>query len=221
MTSAENDAAQHQAKRLILLVDDDILILGLLSKFLQLAGYDARIASSGQMALDMILESGREPDLALLDINMPGMTGLELAKHLQSQTTVPVMFLSASEDEEIVKQAADYGAVGYLVKPIDTARIAPSIKAALARADEIRQLRQSESKLTIALQAGRETGMAVGVLMARYQTDRDTAFKLLRDHARSHQRKLNDVAAELLTAEEVLNAFTMRFIDLARLAKEK
>jgi response regulator NasT len=204
-------------KRLILLVDDDILILGLLSKFLQLAGYDARMASSGQMALDMILESGREPDLALLDINMPGMSGLELAKRLQTDTSVPVMFLSASDDEEVVKQAADFGAVGYLVKPIDTARIAPTIQAALARADEIRQLRESESKLTMALQAGRETGMAVGVLMARYHADRDTAFKLLRDQARSHQRKLNDVATELLHAEELLNSFTARFIEQSRL----
>jgi DNA-binding response OmpR family regulator len=200
-------------KRLILLVDDDILILGLLSKFLQLAGYDARMASSGQMALDMILESGREPDLALLDVNMPGMNGLELAKRLQSETTVPVMFLSASDDDDIVRQAAQYGAVGYLVKPIDTARIAPTIKAALARADEIRQLRQSESKLTIALQAGRETGMAVGVLMARLHTDRDTAFRLLRDHARSQQRKINDVAGQLLAAEEVFGALTSRFIE--------
>lgn len=200
-------------KRLILLVDDDILILGLLSKFLQLAGYDARMASSGQMALDMILESGREPDLALLDVNMPGMSGLELAKRLQSETTVPVMFLSASDDDDIVRQAAQYGAVGYLVKPIDTARIAPTIKAALARADEIRQLRQTESKLTQALQAGRETGMAVGVLMARLHTDRDAAFRLLRDHARSQQRKINDVAAQLLAAEEVFSALTARFFE--------
>jgi DNA-binding response OmpR family regulator len=209
MTAADTSAD----KRLILLVDDDILILGLLSKFLQLAGYDARMASSGQMALDMILESGREPDLALLDVNMPGMSGLELAKRLQSETTVPVMFLSASDDDDIVRQAAQYGAVGYLVKPIDTARIAPTIKAALARADEIRQLRQSESKLTMALQAGRETGMAVGVLMARLHTDRDTAFRLLRDHARSQQRKINDVAGQLLAAEEVFGALTSRFIE--------
>ncbi len=152
-------------------------------------------------------------DLALLDVSMPGMSGLELAKRLQSETTVPVMFLSASDDDDIVRQAAQYGAVGYLVKPIDTARIAPTIKAALARADEIRQLRQSESKLTIALQAGRETGMAVGVLMARLHTDRDTAFRLLRDHARSQQRKINDVAAQLLAAEEVFGALTSRFIE--------
>jgi CheY-like chemotaxis protein len=203
-------------KRLILLVDDDMLILGLLSAFLQRAGHDTRMATSGQMALDMLADSGREPDLALLDISMPGMSGLDLARRLQADTTIPVMFLSASEDTEVVRQAAGYGAVGYLVKPIDMAQITPSIEAALARADEIRHLRQNEVKLTHALQQGRETGMAVGLLMERYRTDRDTAFGVLRDHARSHRRKLNDVAQEMLAAAEALNAFGERFADPAR-----
>jgi response regulator NasT len=59
--------------------------------------------------------------------------------------------------------------------------------------------------LTLALQHGRETGMAVGVLMERYKTDRETAFRALRDYARSHQRKLNDVAKELLDAVEMMS----------------
>lgn len=192
-------------RRLILLVDDDVLILGLLSKFLQMAGFDVRIATSGAMALDMLAESEREPDLALLDVGMPGMSGLELAARLHAETSIPFMFLSADDDQGTVRQAADGGAVGYLVKPIDTARIAPTIHAALARADEIRALRSNESRLTLALQHGRETGMAVGVLMERYKTDRESAFRALRDYARSHQRKLNDVAVELLAAVEMVS----------------
>src|SRR4051812_35253640 len=119
------------ARRLIMLVDDDVLILGLLSKFLQLAGFDVRIATSGEMALDMLAESGREPDLALLDVAMPGMTGLELAARLHADSGVPFMFLSADDKQDTVREATDAGAVGYLVKPIDTARIAPTIHAAL------------------------------------------------------------------------------------------
>jgi response regulator NasT len=109
-----------------------------------------------------------------------------------------------------VRQASDGGAVAYLVKPIDTAHIAPTIQAALARADEIGQLRSSETRLAVAVQHGRETGMAVGLLMERYKTDRDTAFKALREHARSNQRKLNDVACELLDAAESMNQFGSR-----------
>ncbi|MGZ3158548.1 MAG: ANTAR domain-containing response regulator [Burkholderiaceae bacterium] len=212
MTTIENS----EKKPLILLVDDDMLILGLLSQSLQLAGYDTRMASSGQMALDMIAEMGHDPDLALLDNSMPGMSGLDLAKHLQANTLTTVVFLSASDEVEIVERAAEYGAVGYLVKPIDPASIVPTVKAALARAEETRQLRQSETKLTLALQSGREIGMAVGLLMERYKTDRETAFEVLRDYARSQRRKINDIAQELLTAEESLNSFMGRFTEQAR-----
>jgi response regulator NasT len=90
------------------------------------------------------------------------------------------------------------------------------VEAALARADDIRRLRRSEINLTAALAAGRETSMAVGLLMARYQTDRDTAFEVLRDHARSHRRKINEVANELLKAEETLNAFRPSFLEHGR-----
>ena len=200
------------ARRMILLVDDDVLILGLLGKFLQLAGYEVRIATGGAMALEMLGDSGREPDLALLDVSMPGMSGLELAQSLQADFGVPFMFLSASDDQAIVRQAADCGAVGYLVKPFDTAHIAPAIQAALARADEIRTLRSNEERLTLALQQGREVGIAIGVLMERYKTDRERAYRVLRDYARSHQRKLNDVAAEMLAAAESLNTFMGCFV---------
>ena len=205
------DANGTIGKRLLLLVDDDVLILGLLGKFLQQAGYDVRLATSGQMALDMLGDSGREPDLALLYINMPGMSGLELAEHLKLGSGMPFMFLSANDELGVVRAAADAGAVGFLVKPINTAQIAPSVQAALARADEIRGLRGSESRLVQALQVGRETGMAVGVLMERYKSNRETAFRVLRGYARANQRKLNDVAAEMLAATESLNQFMDRF----------
>lgn len=211
MNQAASAASGIPGQRLILLVDDDILIIELLSTFLLRAGYEVRSASSAKMALDMIAAGERAPDLALLDINMPGMSGLELARHLQLETTIPLMFISASAEDEEVDQAASYGAVGYLHKPINAAQIAPSVKAALARADDIRDLRDTKERLTAALLAGRETSMAVGLLMERYKTDRDTAFQVLRDYARSQRSKLADVALEVLQSAEKLNAFSDRF----------
>ncbi|MET0858472.1 MAG: response regulator [Telluria sp.] len=198
------------ARRLILLVDDDVLLLGLISKFLHDAGYDVRIASSAPMALDLLADGVREPDLAIFDVNMPGMSGLDLARHVRANTDIAFMFLSANEDAESVRQAAAHGAVGYLVKPVNLAQLAPAIAAGLARGDEIRALRDAEGRLTQALQNGRETGMAVGILMERYRIDRETAFRALRGHARSQQRKLNDVAGDLLSAAESLNALSER-----------
>ncbi|MDM5181217.1 response regulator [Massilia sp. DJPM01] len=192
-------------KRSLLLVDDDVLILGILNRVLTLGGYEVRVATSGPMALELLAHGAPAPDLALLDVSMPGMSGLELAQHLQAYGAIAVMFLSAEDDQATVRAAIDGGAVGYLVKPIDITRIVPSVQAGLARADELRELRGSESRLTLALQQGREVGMAVGILMERNKTDRETAFRALREHARSHQRKLNDVADDILQATEVLN----------------
>lgn len=203
-------------RRLILLVDDDVLILGLLSTCLECAGYEVRIATTGAMALDLIRDGIRAPDLALLDIAMPGMSGLDLADRLVTETNIPFMVLSAHDDQESIRRASERGALGYLVKPIEVAGIAPAIQAALARADEIRQLRKSEAHLVAALQTGRETGMAVGMLMERYKSDRDTAFRVLREFARAHHRKLNDVAIDLLDKAEAMNAFGERFPGLGR-----
>jgi response regulator NasT len=192
------------AKRHILVVDDDQILLAYLSEVLRHAGYEVTPVSSAEEALREI--AVREPDLALLDIQMSGMSGLDLAKHLHAETTVPFMFLSGSGDADSGKQAASYGAVGFLVKPVDEARLMPAFEAGLARADEIRQLRRTEVNLNAALAAGRETSLAVGLLMSKFQTDRNTAFEVLRDHARSSRRKINEIASQLLTAEETLNS---------------
>lgn len=201
--------ASANAKRLILIVDDDTLLLQFLAEVLGHAGYETVAASSAAAAIRQI--EAREPDLALLDITMPGMSGLELARHLHQNTSVPFMFLSATGDVDTARQAATDGAVGFVVKPVDAARLLPAFAAGLARADEIRQLRRTELNLNAALAAGRETSLAVGLLMGRFQTDRNTAFEVLRDHARSSRRKVNEVADQLLAAEEVLNSLHAAF----------
>lgn len=191
--------------RRILLVDDDSITLDLLSHIFHHAGYATSKAASAEAALSSVSE--QEPDLALLDISMPGMSGLELAKRLQVETSVPFMFLTSNNDIKLVREATESGAVGFLVKPFEHAQIVPAVEAALARADEIRQLRRTEANLTAALAAGRETSMAVGLLMAKLQTDRNTAFEVLRDYARSNRCKLNEIAQELLAAEERISTF--------------
>jgi response regulator NasT len=198
-------SAPASTRRLILLVDDDPVMLEYLSTVLRHSGYDTVEASSAPEALQRIAEREGDISLALLDISMPGMSGLDLARRLREHTGVAFMFLSAVDDAETARQAATNGAVGFLVKPIDAARLLPALESALARADEIRQLRRTEVNLNAALAAGRETSLAVGLLMARFQVDRNIAFEVLRDHARSSRRKINEVAEQLVAAEEMLN----------------
>jgi response regulator NasT len=209
-------SAPTSPRRLILLVDDDPILLEYLATVLRHAGYDTLEAASAAEALQRVAEREADVALALLDISMPGMSGLDLARRLRDHTSVAFMFLSSVDDAETARQAASHGAVGFVVKPVDAARLLPAFESALARADEIRQLRRTEANLNAALAAGRETSLAVGLLMARFQTDRNTAFEVLRDHARSNRRKVNEVAEQLVAAEELLNSLHGAFASRLR-----
>jgi len=193
---------EKAAQRHILVVDDDRLVLAALAEGLRTAGYRVTSVASGEDALGIT----DTPDLALLDVRMPGMSGIELGRKLREQGGIPFLFLSAYGDQEIVKQAAEEGALGYLVKPLDIQQIVPSIEAALARAMEIRQLRDKEAQLSVALAGSREISMVVGLLMQRDRIDRAQAFELLRSSARSKRRPIAELAGELLKAAENLNA---------------
>lgn len=189
---------EGSARALILLVDDDPHLLALLAGALHGAGFDVRLADSVQMAVDVLDEGGRAPDLALIDMHMPELNGMQLVHSLKSRAPLPFLMMSANCNEMLVRRAAEHGAVGYLVKPIDPAQLLPTVITALARAREIRALHDSETKLTAALLSGRETAMAVGMAMERFDIDSESAFGALRQHARSNQRPLADVAAEFL-----------------------
>lgn len=189
----------------ILLVDDDPLTLALLATTLRQAGYTVVTAVSG---LEALVAAEREaPDLAMLDIDLPDMSGLELAIKLRDLQGLPFMFLSAISDAHIVETAVEYGAVGYMVKPVDISSLMATLKASLARAEEIKRLRKTESHLTNALATGREISIATGVLMAHYRTDRHTAFDIMRSQARSQRKTIREIANAVLSAEETINQF--------------
>lgn len=152
-----------------------------------------------------MLVAQRTPDIALLDIRMEGMSGIELGGILFRRFAVPFLFLSAFGDEEIVRRASEHGALGFLVKPLQVSQIIPAIEAARTRALEIVELRTARDQLTAALDGARETSMAVGVLMERRRLNRDEAFHALRRSSRSQRRRIQAVAAELLDALEKVN----------------
>lgn len=192
----------------ILVVDDDRLVLASLVQGLRSAGYRVSEASRGEEALD--LAANEPPDLALLDVRMPGMDGIDLGEHLARRFGVPFLYLSAYGEMELVERAVSLGALGYLVKPLDISQILPSIEAALTRAAEMRRLRETEAQLVAALEGDREISVAVGILMERRGLDRQQAFEMLRAAARAQQRKLRDVAAEVVKAIETVNQLQKR-----------
>jgi len=191
-------------ERNILLVDDDRLVLSTLSRGLIGAGYSVSTAESADDA-EAFLAGGERPDLIILDVNMPGRSGLELVERLRSFDHIPFMLLTAYSDQEIVDRATASGALGYLVKPVDTPQLLPAIKAALARAKDIQGLQASAQQLQGALNSEREISIAIGITMVQYRLGRKAAVELLRKTARSQNRKLAELAADVIGASETLN----------------
>jgi response regulator NasT len=187
----------------LLLVDDDRLVLATLALGLQQAGYSVTTAESAE-EVEAFLASGERPDLAILDIRMPGADGLHLAQRLQELDHVPFMMLSAYSDPPMIDEATRHGALGYLVKPLDIVQLVPSIEAALSRANELQSLRETRQRLQAALDAERDISVAVGITMMQHRLKRREAFELLRKTARSRRSKLADVAAEVIQAGETL-----------------
>jgi AmiR/NasT family two-component response regulator len=188
----------------LLLVDDERLVLATLSQGLSRAGYTVNTAESVDEA-ETALASGERPDLVILDVSMPGRNGLELAERLRLFDHIPFMLLTAYSDQEIIEQAATCGALGYLVKPVDTRQLVPSIEAAMARATELRGLRATGQQLQKALDKERDISIAIGITMMQYRLGRKAAFELLRKNARSQRRSLAELAMDVIKASEILN----------------
>jgi response regulator NasT len=192
MTAPDQPAPRH-----LLLVDDDRLVLSTLSMGLQQAGYRVSTAESAEEA-EVLLAGGLRPDLAIVDIRMSGQDGLYLARRLRELDHIPFIMLSAYSEHHMIGQASQLGALGYLVKPLDTSQLLPAIEAALARANELQGLRETRGQLQAALDAERDISVAVGITMAQRHLARQDAFELLRKLARTQRRKLAELATEII-----------------------
>jgi response regulator NasT len=195
--------AESGRGRRILIVDDDRQLCDLLVEALGQAGYEVMAAQCANDALAAIAAAA--PDLAVLDIRMPGTSGLTLSELLRDQFAIPFVFFSGVDSEETVRQATLMGALAYLVKPLDMRQLVPAINAAVARADELHRLRQSESQLSDALQQNRGISVATGILMERLRLSRGMALELLRKETRARRQRMSQVAEDLVKSTECLN----------------
>ena len=205
------------SKGKILVVDDDRLVLAMVTHGLSQAGYEVIDADNGDDAI--LLARQHRPDIALLDIRMEGKTGFDVAQYLRDVGHTPFVFLSAFSDEKTVAQVKALGALAYLVKPLEVGQIVPTIDAAFARAQELRQAAQAKDKSGAVSATPRAEDssdveasalnalvpLALGVLMHRFSLTRTEALARLRRSATAEGRSLQLQAERLVSAVEELS----------------
>ena len=116
----------------ILVVDDDPAILSLVKAKLDLAGFEVFTARSGQEGLDMIARKGL-PHLAVVDLLMPGMDGFDFCRAVQSYSDLPIILLTAVDEEETIIQGIEYFAEDYVIKPFSPRELVARIHRVLRR----------------------------------------------------------------------------------------
>ena len=180
----------------LLMVDDEPLVRATFKHGLRARGFDVTAVDGGEAALQAV--AGARFDLAVLDIRMPGMSGLELGRRLNEEHGLPALYLSAIDDHAQIAAAVQAGALTYLVKPVAIAQLVPAIEAALVRSRELAALLDRTAQLERALSGARHTSTAVGILMERHRLDERQAFDMLRLQARSQRCRLEECSLALV-----------------------
>src|SRR5204862_7331444 len=120
-----------------------------------------------------------QPDLAVLDVKMPRLDGIEAARRILDERPIPIVMLTAYGQDELVSRALEAGVFGYLVKPFREQDLLPAIRTARARHDELAALREQADSLAEALEARTALERAKGMLIERERVTDEEAFARL------------------------------------------
>jgi response regulator NasT len=186
----------------ILIAEDETIIRLDLRELLEKAGFDVCAeAKDGEEAV--ALARTIEPDLALLDVKMPKLDGIEAARRILDERPIPIVMVTAYGEEEIVSRAVEAGVFGYLVKPFRESDLLPAIATARARYDELAAVREEADSLAEALAARKAIERAKGLLMEREGLTEQDAFARLRKASQISGRPLKVVAEALIATLDV------------------
>ena len=181
----------------VLIAEDETIIRLDLAQMLERAGFEVCAqARDGVEAVDMA--ASEHPDLAVLDVKMPRLDGIEAARRIMDERPIPIVMLTAYGQEELVSRAVEAGVFGYLVKPFRETDLLPAIQTAQARHAELAAVREEADSLAEALAARKSIERAKGLLMEREGLSEQDAFARLRKASQISGRPLKIVAEALI-----------------------
>jgi len=181
----------------ILIAEDETIIRLDLRDMLERAGFDV-CAEAKDGAEAVALARASLPDLAIMDVKMPRLDGIDAARTILEERPIPIVMLTAYGQQELVSRAVEAGVFGYLVKPFRESDLLPAISTARARHEELAAVREEAESLSEALAARKAIERAKGILMAKEGLTEADAFARLRRASQVSGRPLKVVAEALL-----------------------
>jgi len=187
----------------VLIADDEKPVAAGLQGQLETLGYDVvAVVDDGQRAVEVCRRT--LPDVAILDIEMPGLDGLSAARQINRDPGTPVIILTAHGHPNLVDQAVQDGVVHYLLKPVTSPSLHAAIQVAVARAQELRVLRDNVNQLEMSLRERKLIERAKGILMTRRNMTEPEAFRFLQRQSQDRRMPMAKLAESIVQADELL-----------------
>jgi len=184
----------------VVIAEDEAIIRLDLKETLEEEGYEV-VGETGRGDEAVQLVKDLEPELAILDIKMPGMDGLEAARAITADRGAAVLILTAFSQRDLIEEARDAGALAYLVKPFQKSELIPAVEVALGRFAEMKALAAENSSLAEQLATRKLVDRAKGILMDRHGMTEADAFRFVQKTAMDTRRGLGAVAQSVIDGE--------------------
>jgi response regulator NasT len=184
----------------VVIAEDEAIIRLDLKETLEEEGYEVvGETGRGDKAVDLVREL--RPDLAFLDIKLPGMDGIEAARLITKDRICGVLVLTAFSQREVIEQARDAGALAYLVKPFQKTDLVPAIEVAIARFREMQALNGEVDALEEQLETRKSIDRAKGVLIDQCSMSESDAYGFIQRGAMNHRSTMKAVADMVISGE--------------------
>lgn len=181
----------------VVIAEDESLIRLDLVETLSEEGYEV-VGEAGDGGIAVELVRSLRPDVAVLDIKMPGTDGLEAAKTIETEQLCAVVILTAFSQRDLVEAASEAGAMAYVVKPFNRNDLVPAIEMAVSRFNDLTKAREEAAELGGRLEDRKMIDRAKGHLMDSHEMTEAEAFKFVRSTAMSNRTSMGEVSALIL-----------------------
>jgi response regulator NasT len=187
------------ATRVVIAEDEAIIRLDL-KETLEEEGYEVvGETGRGDEAVDLVRQL--EPDIAILDIKMPGLDGLSAAREISGERRAAVLILTAFSQRDLIERARDAGALAYLVKPFQRSELIPAVEVALGRFKEMKALHDQNLSLEEQLETRKVVDRAKGMLMDRHKLSEANAFSFIQKTAMRERQTMRAIAQRVIDGE--------------------
>ena len=185
----------------VIIADDESIIRMDLREMLTNLGYLV-VGEAGDGRSGVNLARELKPDVAIFDIKMPGMDGIEAARILTEEKIAPVVLLTAYSQGDLVERAKEAGVVGYITKPMRESDLTPAIEVAMARFSEFRALEKEIGDLKQTLETRKLVDRAKGILMDTQRLTEAEAFRKIQKMSMNKRKPMKDVAEAIILAHQ-------------------